>query len=115
MQESNPGNPDLLHRAGESLLQFDTRWVVVVALVLFVLIYFVKWKRKNAMPQTESVRLALALLQVYTGLAVLSVFILTQPPAIALMSNYQRQTCGLIVMVFLIVGVFQEAKKFWDG
>jgi hypothetical protein len=105
---------DSLNELGEFILSADTRWVfVAVVAALFVfLAALAAWRRKT-LSREQTIRLALSFLQLYTALGIVSLLILTKPPAVHLVGDYVRQTGGFIAGVFLIAGVIEEVKRTW--
>ena len=110
----NSSQSDLLNRIGQAFLTVDTRWIFVGAL-LFVGVFWlvVKYKKQRDMSREDAMSLGLAVLQLYSAPVLFSMLVLTQPPAVDLVSNVQRQGAGLLAFIFLVAGVFIQIKKLW--
>ncbi len=116
MNMSNGVQNDPLNAIGQAILTFDTRWMIIgVVFVVVVFITIAKLRQKRFPSREEAITLALALAQLYSAPVLFSMLVLTQPPAIDLVSNYQRQGAGLLAFIFLVAGFFIQIKKLWTG
>jgi len=107
---------DPLDRFGKAILTLDTRWVVVGAIVCVVLfLVLLRVIKKRNLSREDITTLGLTILQLYSAPVLFSVLVLTQPPAFHLMSNFQRQSAGLLAFIFLTAGIYAQIKKFWSG
>jgi Na+-transporting NADH:ubiquinone oxidoreductase subunit NqrB len=111
--ENNPQS-DLLNTIGQVILSVDTRLILLCA-VLFVGVFVVLLKlTKRRVPSGwETINLVLTVIQLYSAPVVLSMLVLTQPPAVDRVSALQRQSAGMIAGIFLIGGVISQIMKFW--
>jgi hypothetical protein len=116
MSSQTNAKSDFLNEIGLAILTLDTRWVILAAIV-FVGLYIVvhRWKKKRFMRQDDAVSLGLTLLQLYSAPVLISMLVLTQPPAIDLVGTFQRQSAGALAFIFLIGGVLTQIKRFWTN
>lgn len=105
---------DRLDVAGKAILHFDTRYVLLASVIVVVVFAASLWFRKGRVPgRDEFISLVLKLAQVYSALVVAAVLLLTQPPAIAEIGTFQRQSAGLIAAIFLILAVVTDMASVW--
>ena len=111
-ENAQPGG--VLNDIGLYILGVDTRWIVVGA-VLFLVVFslVLKFVKKRGMSRDDAQSLGLALLQLYSAPVLFCLLVLTQPPAINQVGNFERQGAGLLAFIFLVTGVFGEIKKIW--
>lgn len=111
--ENNPQS-DLLNTIGQGILSVDTRLILLCA-VLFVGVFvaLLKLKKRRVPSGWETINLVLTVIQLYSAPVVLSMLVLTQPPAVDRVSALQRQSAGMIAGIFLIGGVISQIMKFW--
>ncbi len=115
MNTDNNPQSDILDAVGQLILRLDTRWLIIVA-VAFVSVFTIilrLWKQRWP-TREEALTLGLTFLQLYSAPVLFSMLVLTQPPAVELVSNFQRQSAGLLAFIFLVAGVFVQIKKLWD-
>jgi len=117
MIDTTNAHPDYLNAVGQAILKADTRWVVVGAAIFVVIFYLAfRYKKKRGMSRDDAQSLGLALLQLYSAPVLFCLLVLTQPPAVDLVGNFQRQGAGLLAFIFLVAGVFVQIEKIWtDG
>ena len=112
----SPGSSDTdtLNDLGVAVLQLDTRWVILAALVFVgAFLVILKLKKQRWMSRDQIASLSLALLQLYSVPVIFCMLVLTDPPRFDLVSSFQRQGVGLLAFIFLVVGVFMQIYNIW--
>jgi hypothetical protein len=100
----------VLDSIGNWILSADTRWVVIIAGVMVLLIGIYLAIKHRALTTDASIHLGLTLAQIYSAAAIFAVLVLTEPPALGKLDAFARQSAGFIAFIVLIMGVWGHVQ-----
>jgi hypothetical protein len=105
----------VFNTVGLAILDLDYRYPACLTVVLLGVLAVVMRLRRGHWPdQTEAIKGAMAILGLFSVGPIISVLLLTNPPAIDRLTSAERGLCGLICSLVLIyAGVREIMSVFW--
>jgi hypothetical protein len=107
MKQQSALPPDLLNTIGLDIIRFDIRYVGLLIVCAYLLLCVLLRIRHRLWPEAvDSAHLFISLIGMYAGLICGSVFLFTQPPAVAELTPDSRMLIGLVFTTVMVhVGI----------
>lgn len=115
MNDTEESKADVLNEIGLAfLVKLDTRFVIIAAFIIVILFGLALWlTKKRFTSRDEAISLGHAFLNLYSAPVLFCLLVLTKPPAVGYVSDFLRQSAGLIASLFLGAGVLKQIWKIW--